>query len=144
MKTKINFNITGIYWGAVVVLLTTIPFLIVSKNYSNDIGFLVLLLIILVLFFVYASSVFIRSYWPAIRFYDYYMVDNHRVLAFPRKIYKSTITSVEIKETTNRGGVARFLEICSSAYKKPLLLFDDRLTVTIPELYTIVTEWRNQ
>ncbi|MDA3882646.1 MAG: hypothetical protein PF481_05145 [Bacteroidales bacterium] len=143
MKTKIDFNIAGIYWGAVVVLLTIIPFLIVSKNYSNNIGFLVLVLIILVLFFVYASSIFIRSYWPAIRLYDDYMIDNHRVLALPRKIYKSTITSVEIKETTNRGGVARFLEICSSAYEKPLLLFDDRLTVTIPELYEIVKEWRD-
>ncbi|MFW5851902.1 MAG: hypothetical protein ACOCWB_06745 [Bacteroidota bacterium] len=144
MKTKIDFNITGIYWGAVVVLLTTIPFLIVSKNYSNDIGFLVVLLIILALFFVYACSVFIRSYWPAIRLYDDYMVDNHRVLALSRKIYKSTITSIEIKESTNRGGVARFLEICSSAYEKPLLLFDDRLTVTIPELYEIVKEWRDK
>ncbi|MFO7868316.1 MAG: hypothetical protein R6U95_03340 [Bacteroidales bacterium] len=144
MNKKIEFDISGIYWGALIVIITVIPFLVVAKNYSENVGFLVLLLIILVLFFVYASSIFIRTYWPAIHFYSDYFIDNHRVLSLPKKIYKSDIDSCEFKETTNRGGTVKYIELSIRNSPAKKLFFDDRLTVSIDELYEIMIEWYNE
>lgn len=141
-QTSIGFNISGIYWSTVVVAITVIPFIIMSKKYDSQ-GFIAVLFVVLVLFCIYLITVFIRTYFPAIVLYDEYIRDNHRMLRLSRIIYKKDITSVSIQETLHRGGRVRYIAIMSSKSDKPLLLFDDRLTVTLDELFQMIETWRN-
>lgn len=139
--TDIEFDIKGIYWSTVLVAIMVVPFLVLSKKYAQQ-GFVMILLVVLVLFNVYLLTVFVRTYWAAISFKKDYFIDNHRVLALPRKIWKKDITSIDIIDVLNRGGKVRYIQISLDNNPKPILIFDDRLTVSTQELFDMITAWK--
>ena len=140
---NIDFDIKGIYWSTVLVAVMVLPFLLMSKKYAQQ-GFIIILFVVLVLFGIYLLTVFVRTYWPAISFKDSYFIDNHRVLAKPRKIWLKDIETLEVKDILNRGGKVSFIEIILKNEPKPILIFDDRLTVSVQELYEMISIWKSE
>ena len=137
---QIKFDLKGIYVSVFLILLSSLAFIYYGQKFQKD-GHLYVLLFVYALLAVYLFVVFIRTWWPALRFKQDYILDNHRLLAFSRKIYRNQIESFELKDKYTKRGESRFIEIVIKEKSRPFLLLDDRLDCTIDELQEFIEDW---